>query len=170
VATERDVVREGQGLRAGDIPIAHTPPGGYGDEMPLPVLAGCTEPLVAGAADLRGLWRVVAVDVNGASAPDHPAFGTVQRIEQCGDRVVVTASGIVHDMRCDGTEANGVHDVMQSDFTTEITVVASFEDGVHVLRPKGMPPEVTVTRALDGAQMVWEYAGMFTARLDRIGD
>ncbi len=156
--------------RAQDLPIAHTPPGGYGDEMPPPILAACTEPLVEGAVDLRGLWRVVAVDVNGEPAPeDHPAFGMVQRIEQCGNRLVVTASGIIHDMRCDGTEANGVHDVMQSDFTTEITVVASYEDGVHVLRPKGMPAEVVVTRALDGAQMVWGYAGMFTAHLDRVG-
>ena len=32
-------------MRAADIPFAHTPPGGYGDEMPPPVLAGCTEPL-----------------------------------------------------------------------------------------------------------------------------
>ncbi|HYL53720.1 MAG TPA: hypothetical protein VEZ15_17230, partial [Acidimicrobiia bacterium] len=71
MATERYVAGEGQGLRAGDIPIAHTPPGGYGDEMPPPILAGCTEPLVVGAADLRGVWRVVAVDVNGAPAPDH---------------------------------------------------------------------------------------------------
>jgi hypothetical protein len=156
---------------ADDIPIAHTPPGGYGDEMPPPILAACNEPLVEGAVDLRGLWRVVAVDMNGApAADDHPAFGMVQRIEQCGDRLVVTASGVIHDMRCDGTEANGVHDVMQADFATEITVIASYEDGVHVLRPMGMPPEVVVTRALDGGQMVWEYAGMFTARLDRAGE
>jgi hypothetical protein len=28
---------------ADDIPVAHTPPGGYGDEFPPPILAGCTE-------------------------------------------------------------------------------------------------------------------------------
>ncbi len=151
-----------------DIPVAHTPPGGYGDEFPPPILASCTEPLIDGAPDLRGLWRVVSVDVKGEPAPDtHPAFGTVQRIEQRGNRLVVTASGVIHDMRCDGTEANGVHDVMQVDFTTEITVAASYEHGVHVLRPKGLP-DVVVTRALDGDQMVWNYAGVFTARLDRI--
>jgi hypothetical protein len=154
-----------------DIPVAHTPTGGYGDELPPPILAGCVEPLVDGAPDLRGQWRVVAVDVKGKSAPDdHPAFGVVQRIEQCGDRVVISASGVIHDMRCDGSEANGVHDVMQSDFETPITVVASYEDGRHMLRPTGMPPEVSVTRALDGSQMVWDYAGLFTARCDRIGE
>jgi hypothetical protein len=151
-----------------EIPVAHTPVGGYGTTMPPPVLAGCTEPVVDHAPDLRGTWQVVAVEVDGAPAgPDHPAMGKVQRIEQAGDRVVVTASGVIHDMRCDGTEANGVHDVLQSDFTTEITVIATFEDGVHVLRPEGVPFEVR--RWLDGDQRVWTYATLFTARLDRIG-
>ena len=152
--------------RPDDIPVAHTPPGGYGEVMPPPILAGCTEPLPAGAPDLRGLWQVVAVEVGGTTDPTHRALGHVQRIEQCGDRLVATAGGVVHDMRCDGTEANGVHDVAEFDFATEITVVASYEDGVHVLRPEGLPIEVT--RRREGEQMVWTYLG-FTARLDRIG-
>ena len=78
---------------ASDIPVAHTPPGGYGAEMPPPVLAGCTEPLVAGAADLRGLWATASVaDGAGRSlGPDHPVLRHVERVEQCGDRVVITA-------------------------------------------------------------------------------
>jgi hypothetical protein len=32
---------------AHDIPVARTPPGGYGDAMPAPILAGCTDPVVA---------------------------------------------------------------------------------------------------------------------------
>ena len=152
------------------VPVAHTPPGGYGAALPAPILAGCAEPLVDGAPDLRGLWQVVAVVVDDAPAPaDHPAYGTTQRIEQSGDRLVVTAAGVIHDMRCDGTEANGVNDVMQIDFTTKLTVVASYEHGVHVLRPKDMPG-VEVTRARGGDQMVWQYADAFIARLDRIGD
>jgi hypothetical protein len=35
-------------MQADQIPVARTPPGGYGPEMPPPILAGCTEPLVAG--------------------------------------------------------------------------------------------------------------------------
>ena len=152
---------------AADIPVAHTPPGGYGDTMPPPVLAACAEPLAPGAPDLRGLWRTVAVEVDGRPAPaDHPAHRHVEWIEQCGDRLVVTAGGVVHDMRCDGTEANGVHDVAEMDFATRITVVATYEDGVHTLRPVGIPIEVT--RALDGDHLVWNYLG-FTARLERIG-
>ena len=150
-----------------DIPVAHTPPGGYGTDMPPPILAGCTEPLPEGVPDLRGLWEVVSVHVGDDEVADHPVLGGRQRVEQCGDRLVVTAAGVIHDMRCDGTLEHGVHDVMQSDFSTRIDVVATYEEGVHVLRPNGLPFEIT--RRRDGDQMVWEYVG-FTARLDRVGD
>jgi len=148
-----------------EIPVAHTPPGGYGRAMPPPVLGGCEGKPVDGAPDLRGTWRTIAVDIAGAPAPDdHPALRHVQRIEQCGDRMVVTAAGVIHDMRCDGTAENGVNDVAEMDLTTPITVLASYEDGVHVLRPVGLPIEVT--RRLDGEHMIWTYLG-FTARLER---
>ncbi len=152
------------------VPVVHTPQGGYGAVMPGPFLAGCAEPLTHGAPDLRGTWRVVAVEVDGARAVEHRALGHVQRIEQCGDRVIVTGGGVVHDMRCDGTVDHGVHDVAEFDKATPITVVATFErDGagreVHVLRPVGLPVEVRRWR--DGEQLVWEYLG-FTARLERV--
>ncbi len=150
-----------------DIAVAHTPPGGWTGSFPPPVLDGCTDPLVEGAPDLRGLWQVVEVRGEDGELPaDHQALGHVQRVEQAGDRLVVTAGGIVHDMRCDGTEEHGVHDVAEFDKRTPITVVASYEDGVHVLRPVGLPIEVT--RRLDGDDLVWGYLG-FTARLRRLG-
>ncbi len=149
-----------------DIPVAHTPPGGYGHTMPPPVLANCTEPVPSGAPDLRGLWQVVYVEVDGEADSAHRALRHVQRVEQCADRLVVTGGGVVHDMHCDGTEAGGVHDVAEFDFVTPITVIATYEDGVHVLRPQGLPIEVT--RRRDGDQMVWTYLG-FTAWLDRLG-
>jgi hypothetical protein len=154
-------------VRADDVAVAHTPPGGYGAVAPPPVLSSCTEPLGAGAPDLRGLWRAVSVEVAGAPAPGHPANAHVERVEQCGDRLVVTSSGVVHDMRCDGTEEHGVHDVAEFDLATPIVVVATYEDGAHVLRPVGLPG-IEVTRRLDGDQMVWTYLG-FTARLERLG-
>ena len=48
-------------VMADDIPVAHTPrqPGGYGRTFPPPVLETCTEPLVAGAPDLRGIWKPI---------------------------------------------------------------------------------------------------------------
>ena len=154
---------------AAEIPVAHTPTGGYGAAFPDPVLTGCSDPLVAGAPDLRGMWKVVDVEVNGDAAPaSHPAFQHVERVEQCGDRLVVTGGGVIHDMRCDGTVEHGVHDVAASDFTTPISVVATYEDGVHTLRPVGIP-SVEVTRRLDGDEMIWSYAGNFVARLRRTG-
>jgi hypothetical protein len=149
-----------------DVPVAHTPTGGYGADVPAPVLAGCGEPLVGGAPDLRGWWEVVEVVVDDRPVTDHAALGHVQRVEQAGDRLVVTGGGIVHDMRCDGTVEHGVHDVAELDKTTPITVVARYEDGVHVLRPVGLPIEVRRWR--DGADMRWQYLG-FTARLRRTG-
>ena len=148
-----------------EIPVAHTPVGGWRGEMPPPVLAGCGDPLVEGAPDLRGTWRVVSVVVDGEEASGHRAVGHLQRIEQCADRLVVTAAGVVHDMRCDGTVANGVHDVAEFDHATPITVVATYEGGVHVLRPVGLSLEVRRRRL--GAEMLWDYLG-FSARLERI--
>jgi hypothetical protein len=149
------------------IPVATTPPGGWTGTPPAAILAGCVEPLVAGAPDLRGVWQVVEVLVDGRTVAAHPALGRVQRIEQAGDRLVVTASGIVHDMRCDGTVERGVHDVAEIDKATPITVVAGYEDGVHVLRPVGIPIEVRRWRA--GDDLMWQYVG-FTARLTRLVD
>jgi hypothetical protein len=159
-------VAEQAGLTADEIPVASTPEGGWTD-WPEPVLTGCTEPLVDGAPDLRGRWRVTEVIVEDNVVPDHPAIGREQRIEQCGNRIVITASGIIHDSRADGTEANGVNDVAERDKTTPITVVSSYEDGVHVLRPAGVPVEVR--RRIENGQLVWDYIG-FTARLDRVGE
>ena len=131
------------------IPVAHTPPGGYGAEMPPPVLAGCTEPLVDGAPDLRGTWRVVDAHADGVALPaDHFVWAHVERNEQAGNRVIVTGGGVVHDMVADGSYEHGVNDVMAIDFTTPIVVSAAFEDGVLVLRPAASP----VSRCAAGAR------------------
>ncbi|RPI08923.1 MAG: hypothetical protein EHM63_05515 [Actinobacteria bacterium] len=154
--------------RIDEVPTAHTPVGGYGHEMPAPVLAGCTDPLLAGAPDLRGTWRVVDASAGGVRLPaDHFIWGHTERIEQAGDRVVVTGGGVVHDMVVDGTFENGVNDVMAADFATRISVAASFEDGALVLRPKH-PAGVEVRRRRDGEHLVWTYHTLFTARLERI--
>jgi hypothetical protein len=79
---------------------------------------------------------------------------------------VITGGGVVHNMRCDGTAENGVHDVAEFDFKTPITVIATYEHGVHILRPVGIPIEVT--RHPEGELMVWSYLA-FTARLERVG-
>jgi hypothetical protein len=153
-------------MRTDEIPVAHTPAGGYGSEMPPPLLAGCTDPLVEQAPDMRGLWRAVAIEWKMGSPPDpDPMVDHVERIEQCGDRVCITSTGIIHDTRADGTLENGVHDVTPQG--QPITVRCTFENGVHVLRPEDLPG-VEVTRHLEGDQLVWNYGPMFVARLERI--
>jgi hypothetical protein len=152
-------------MRTDEIPVVHTPAGGWTGTMPGPFLADCTTELVEGAVDMRGLWRVVEVEVSGVVDTGHRALGLEQRVEQCGDRVIITSGGVVHDMRCDGTAEHGVNDVAEFDKTTPIQVVATFENGVHVLRPVGLPIEVTRWR--DGDDLMWGYVG-FTARSSRV--
>ena len=103
------------------------------------------------------MWEVIEIIVDDEVVENHFMIGHMQRIEQAANRVIVTAGGVVHDMRCDGTVKNGVNDV-DADFTREISVV-TFEDGVHVLRPVDMPLEVR--RYLDGSKLVWEYGPFF---------
>jgi hypothetical protein len=152
-----------------DIPVAFTPPGGYGDALPEPILAGCTDPPADGAPDLRGTWHVVQAtdDAGDPLAEDHPMRRHTERIEQAGDRVVITSDGIIHDMVADGTLEHGVHDVMASDFTTPIVVAAAFEEGVLVLRPDGLPG-VEVRRWRDGDRVVWRYHTLFTVQMERV--
>ena len=90
---------DGSGKLANDIPKAYTPGCSY-TTIPMPILAECTEPLAEGVVDMRGLWLGVSGRV-----------GHLERIEQCGNRAVVTAYGIIHDFRADGTLKNGARDV-----------------------------------------------------------
>lgn len=153
---------------ANDIPVAHTPPGGWRGEMPPPVLAGCTEPLHPDAPDLRGLWRAVSVERDGQPLPDHPLRQHTERIEQCGDRVVVTSEGVVHDMRADGTLERGVDDVAAAGGRQPIRVAAVFKDGRLDLHPFGVQPgrPPLVTREIVDGRMVWQY-GPFRVVLER---
>ena len=86
---------------------------------------------------------------NGRVLPDDRSVGSVHRIEQAGDRLMVTAGGIIHDMGCDGTEGHGVTDLVESSSTRPIIVVASLSGAEHVLRPGGLPG-IEVTRRRDG--------------------
>lgn len=167
-------------VTADEIPVAHTPlPGGYGKTFPKPVLAKCTEPLAKGAPDLRGIWKLVTIERHGEPVPKgDPMYTYVERIEQCGNRIVDMGGGQIADARADGTVKNAVHEVSAFDFKTRIVAVASYEDGVFVLRPllvNWVPvtiPWFKVTRQLlpDG-RMLWVRPdqGHQTVVLKRIG-
>ena len=166
-------------VMASSIPVAHTPPGGYGRSFPAPVLTRCTQPLAAGAPDLRGIWKTLRAERRGKpAAPDDPLWTYVERIEQCGNRIVDMGGGTIADARADGTFANGVHDVSAFGFKKPIHVIASFEDGVFVLRPVIFPqvpftlPGLKVTRRLDAeGHMIWTRPdrGGINVVLERIG-
>jgi hypothetical protein len=116
------------------------------------VLVRCTEPLTQGAPDLRGIWKTLHAERGGKPVPAGERINRyVERIEQCGDRIVDMGGGTIADARADGTAANGVHDVSVFDYKSPIHVIASYEDRVFVLRPMLIPglrvtiPGVTVT-------------------------
>jgi hypothetical protein len=144
----------GDGSKADDIPKAFTPGCGW-KIFPKPILAGCTEPLSPGAPDLRGLWIGYA-----------GAIGHVERIEQCGDRVVVTSSGIIHDMRADGTLAKGANDINPNG-CFRIWAAATYADGALVLRPLGQSL-ITVARHIEDGELVWRYPSQGITRMKRI--
>lgn len=156
-------------VMADDIPVAHTPPGpgGYGRTFPPPVLKTCTEPLVKGAPDLRGIWK--PIEHNGKPPERTSRFSTyAERIEQCGNRIIDMGGGTIADARADGTEKNAVHDVSVRDYTTPIIAIASYENGVFILRPKGTDREVK--RWLDEkGRMHWTRPDYGHLILKRIG-
>jgi len=135
------------------MPVVRTPTGRWTDWPPM-VLAGCDEPLAEGAPDLRGVWQVYK----------GPLKGHIERNEQAGNRVVITAGGVIHDMYADGTLAGGVND--EGVGGAQISVAARFEDGRLNLYP-GDRRVIAVTRYRDGDDMVWRW-GPYTNRLRRL--
>ena len=135
---------DASGLKAHEIPKAYTPQCGW-TKFPMPVLANCTEPLAEGVTDMRGLW----LSYSGIE-------GHVERIEQCGDRVVVTSTGIIHDFRADGTLANGSRDIEPPRCINTAVSVAFDSDGVLNFNPFGLPFTI-VTRRMDGDELTWTY-------------
>lgn len=157
-------VLDGSGKAAAEIPKGNTPGCGY-DHFPLPILADCTEPLPADAADLRGLW----VGVEGGHV------GHVERVEQCGRRVVVTSSGIIHDygpnasggLNTDDTEGSVLFTIGERAFCPRTSASMIWNEGILDFHVFGWGP-VVVRRYLDGEQLIWEYADGSTTRMDRI--
>jgi hypothetical protein len=130
-------------VMASDIPVAHTPDPRY-TSFPEPVLSGCNEPLPEGVPDFRGVWYVYKGRLKGH----------VERIEQCGNRVVITGGGVIHDMRTDGTLENGVNDI-NATTGAKISVSARFEDGRLNLRLNDK--FLAATRYLDGDEIIFQY-------------
>jgi hypothetical protein len=156
-------VLDGSGKMAVDIPKGNTPGCSYA-HFPLPVLRECTEPLVAGAADIRGLW----IGVSGK-------VGHIERVEQCGARTVVTAGGLIHDSgpnstgvyNSNDTEGSILFTIGKQEYCPRSSAGMFWNDGILDFRVLGWGP-VVVRRYPDGEQMVWEYADGSVTRMDRL--
>ena len=156
-------VLDGSGKMAADIPKGNTPGCSY-DHFPLPVLRECTEPLPEGADDIRGMWMGVTGNV-----------GHVERVEQCGARVVVTSSGIIHDsgpnstagFTTDDTEGSVLFTVGNRAFCNRTSAAMVWNEGVLDFKVFGWGP-VVVRRYMDGEQLVWEYVDGSVTRMDRL--
>ena len=148
---------DGSGLKANGIPRAYTPGCGY-TQYPQPVLRGCTEPLPEGAQDIRGLWQSV-----DPRLPDH-----VERIEQCGDRVVITTLGVIHDHT--STQASddvGPMEIGPLTFcmrTSHATTV--WEDDELHFKLFGGP--TVVKRYLKDGALIWTHPRFGTVKMKRI--
>jgi len=154
---------DGSGKKAGDIAKGNTPGCGY-ETFPMPILAECTEPLVDGAQDIRGLWQAVEGKV-----------GHVERVEQCGDRTVITTAGIIHDLGSNATggvtsndtEGSVLFLIGDKEYCPRTSAGAEWHDGKLEFRVLGWGP-VVVRRYRDGEQLVWEYADGSATRMNRI--
>lgn len=157
-------VLAGSGKLAVEIPKGNTPGCSY-DHFPLPILAECTEPLPDGADDIRGLW----IGVEGGHV------GHVERVEQCGSRVVVTAAGIIHDggpnstggLTSNDTEGRVLFTIGDREYCPRTSASMIWNEGVLDFHVLGWGP-VVVRRYMDGEQLIWEYADGSTTRMDRL--
>ncbi|MBO77999.1 MAG: hypothetical protein CMQ22_00330 [Gammaproteobacteria bacterium] len=154
---------DGSGRLAKDIAKGNTPGCAY-DHFPLPILRQCTEPLAEGAADIRGLW----IGVSGK-------VGHIERVEQCGSRVVVTSSGLIHDSgpnssggyNSNDTEGNVTFLLGDQEYCPRTSAGMFWNKAVLDFKVFGWGP-VVVRRYLSGEQLVWEYADGTTTYMDRI--
>lgn len=154
---------DGSGLMSTDIPKANTPGCAY-THFPMPVLADCTEPLVDGAQDIRGLWKAVSGKT-----------GHVERVEQCGARTVVTTAGIIHDLgpnATGGETSNDTEGAVQfvlggKDYCMRTSASAVWRRGKLEFNALRWGP-VAVRRYRDGEDMIWEYIDGSTTRMEQI--
>ena len=143
---------DGQGLSANEIPKAYTPDCGF-SRMPMPILHSCREPIATGVPDMRGLWLA-----------ESGFIGHIERIEQCGNRMVVTSAGLIHDFRIDGTLKNGARDI-QTYCTNLASAIKVDDKGKIIFRLFNLFD--TVSRHLDSGDMIFTFVDGKQTRMQR---
>ena len=156
-------VLDGSGLKAADIAKGNTPGCGY-EKFPMPILGACTQALAEGVQDIRGLWQA-----------EEGKVGHVERVEQCGDRTVITTAGIIHDLGTNATGGVTSNDTEGAvlfllgdrEYCPRTSAGTQWRNGKLEFRVLGWGP-VVVRRYRDGEQLVWEYADGSQSRMNRI--
>jgi hypothetical protein len=96
-------------------------------------------------------------------------------VEQCGSRVVVTTSGVIHDygpnstagLNTDDTDGSVSFTIGDSEHCMRSSASMIWNNGVLDFHVFGWGP-VVVKRYMEGEQLVWEYADGSTTHMDRI--
>ena len=102
---------------------------------------------------MRGLWH----GISGRT-------GHLERIEQGGNRVVVTAYRTIHDFRVDGTLRNGARDIGPA--CNNFRTANHFDDGVMFFRLFNLFD--AVTRRLSGEEMIFAFIDGIETRTKKI--
>jgi len=123
-----------------ELPRVNTPimPLGYGADYPAPFYADCSTPIGTGIPDLRGDWTEATVMIGGTEIPAQADIHT-ERIEQCGNRILVVSEGVLHEVFLDDDSMyNGVNDV--NPMGQPIHATGRFENNTLFLTPI-FPPQ-----------------------------
>ena len=99
----------------------------------------------------------------------------MERVEQCGDRVVVTAAGIIHDygpnstggLNTNDTEGRVLFTAGGKDFCMRTSASMIWEDKTLNFYAFGWGPKV-VKRYRDGEFLIWEYLDGSVNKMERL--
>ena len=123
-----------------EIPRVNTPvmPPLYQGAYPPHFYADCTTSIANGIPDLRGDWSEETVTIAGI---EYPALADVhsERIEQCGNRILVVSEGALHEVFLDDDSMyHGVNDINPQG--QPIHASGKFENNTLILTPI-FPPQ-----------------------------
>jgi len=127
-----------------EIPRVNTPvmPPLYQGAYPSHFYADCTTSIANGIPDLRGDWFEATVTINGVEIQAQADLHD-ERIEQCGNRILVVSEGVLHEVFLDDdTMYNGVNDINPS--AQPIHSSGRFENNALILTPI-FPPQSGIT-------------------------
>jgi len=130
-------------------------------KAPSPILRNCTEPLSVGVPDLRGTWK-------GPGREEGTMH--VERIEQCGDRVIVTSDCVIHDfLHANGKVEDGVHDVTATALPACVPIkVSGYFEGL-CLRMKLLGILEATSRCLNPDDTLqFEWGGSLNTTMARV--